>query len=74
MASLTTMQGTVRSFDPSTGVGVVLLDDGSQVGFGAAAFAKSGLRLVRSGQRLRLRVDGAGQVTAVSLVTLPLAR
>lgn len=68
------MQGTVRSFDPSTRVGVVLLDDGSSLEFGSAAFAKSGLRLVRSGQRLRLRVDGAGKVTAVSLVTTPLGR
>ena len=63
------MQGTVRSFDTATRSGLVLLDDGSQVPFGAEAFAKSGLRLVRSGQRLRLRVDRDGTVTAVSLVT-----
>lgn len=68
------MQGTVRSFDPAVGSGVVLLDDGSQLAFGPAAFAKSGLRLLRSGQRLRLRVDRDGTVTAVSLLTTDLSR
>jgi len=71
---VTAVQGTVRSFDPTSKAGVVLLDDGSQLSFDGAAFAKSGLRLLRSGQRLRLRVDTAGAVTAISLVTQPLAR
>lgn len=68
------MQGTVRSFDAVTRSGVVLLDDGSPVTFGPTAFAKSGLRLLRPGQRLRLRVDRDGAVTAVSLVTTALSR
>lgn len=74
MTSVASVQGTVRNFDPATRSGVVLLDDGSQVSFAEAAFAKSGLRLLRSGQRLRLRVDSSGVVTAVSLVSTPLAR
>jgi len=46
------MQATVRSFDPASGSGRVFLDDGTVVGFGPAAFAGSGLRLLRPGQRV----------------------
>ena len=48
------MQATVRSFDPAAGSGSVFLDDGTVVRFGPAAFAASGLRLLRPGQRVRL--------------------
>ena len=64
------MQGTVRSFDPRSRSGDVLLDDGSVLGFPAAAFDSSGLRLLRLGQRVRLRVDGNGAVTFVTIATL----
>jgi len=64
------MQGTVRSFDPRSRSGDVLLDDGSVLGFPAAAFDASGLRLLRLGQRVRLRVDGNGAVTFVTIATL----
>jgi cold shock CspA family protein len=61
------MQGTVASFDPDTHAGTLLLDDGTPLAFPAAAFERSGLRLLRLGQRVV--VDGAdsGSVTRVSL-------
>ncbi len=65
------MQGTVKTFDPGTGTGAVLLDDGTELEVPASAFAGSGLRLLRLGQRLRLDLDPAGTVTAVSLITMP---
>ncbi len=66
------MQGTVRSYDPPTGSGDVFTDDGTVLPFGAAALAGSGLRLLRAGQRVSLRVDGDGEITALTLVTFPL--
>jgi cold shock CspA family protein len=65
------MQATVASFSPASRTGTVLLDDGTELSFGAAAFDGNGLRLLRPGQRVALRVD-AGGVTAVTLATLPL--
>jgi 2-phospho-L-lactate/phosphoenolpyruvate guanylyltransferase len=70
-ARLTRMQGTVATFDESTGAGTVLLDDGTRVEFPAAAFAASGLRLLRLGQRVRLVRDADGDVTALALITMP---
>ncbi len=64
-------QGTVSAFDARTGAGVVLLDDGTPVPFDADAFVASGLRLLRSGQRVRIDHDRAGSVVRVTLVTLP---
>lgn len=58
-------QGSVHTFDPSTGAGSVLLDDGLEVPFSAAAFAISGLRLLRSGQRVSLDRDAEGRITRV---------
>jgi 2-phospho-L-lactate/phosphoenolpyruvate guanylyltransferase len=65
------VQATVRSFDPDTRCGDVLLDDGSVKTFDAAAFDLSGLRLLRSGQRVRLSVDPAGVVEFLTLATFP---
>ncbi|NJC64168.1 cold-shock protein [Planosporangium flavigriseum] len=65
------MQGTVATFDEQTQVGTVLLDDGSELAFPAAAFAASGLRLLRVGQRVRLDRDATGNITRVTLPTLP---
>ena len=67
------MQGTVADFHPD-GSGRVLLDDGTPLPFDAAAFAASGLRLLRSGQRVRLEVAGDGdarRVVALTIATLP---
>jgi cold shock CspA family protein len=64
------MQGTVSEFDPGTGAGAVLLDDGKRVGFPPEAFAASGLRLLRVGQRVRLEPGADGAVARVALVTM----
>lgn len=63
------MQATVAHFDPQTHRGEVLCDDGTRLGFDAAAFAASGLRLLRLGQRVQLDRDGE-RVTRVTLVTM----
>ena len=67
------MQATVRSFDPAAGSGSVFLDDGTVVGFGPAAFAGSGLRLLRPGQRVGIGCDPGGAITGLTLATFPLA-
>ncbi|MBB5963083.1 2-phospho-L-lactate guanylyltransferase [Planomonospora venezuelensis] len=65
------MQATVKVFDPATRSGSVFLDDGTEIPFGAAAFDAGPLRLLRSGQRVNLAVDG-DRVTYVTLSTFPL--
>jgi cold shock CspA family protein len=67
--TVTSVQGTIRQFAPDRRDGSVLLDDGSDVPFGAAAFDAGGLRLLRPGQRVRLERDTNGDVTLVTIVT-----
>lgn len=50
------MQATVHRFDPRTGAGSVLRDDGLELPFTPAAFDDSGLRHLRVGQRLTVQV------------------
>lgn len=64
------VQATVASFDGPSRTGTALLDDGTEVTFPADAFDRSGLRLVRLGQRLRLVCDETGRVTDLSLITM----
>ena len=64
------MQATVRSFDPRTRTGDVLLDDGTPLVFPARAFDASGLRRLRVGQRVRLRLDDRGEVEFLTIATL----
>jgi cold shock CspA family protein len=52
------VQASVHSFDPQTGDGSVLLDDGRRVPFDASVFARSGLRRLRSGQRVTVELSG----------------
>jgi len=66
------VQATVRSYDALSRSGTVFLDDGTVVPFGGFAFDAGGLRLLRVGQRVTMAVDTSGQVTAITLVTLPL--
>jgi cold shock CspA family protein len=66
------VQATVADFDTATGNGSVLLDDGAAATFAGEVFAASGLRLLRSGQRVRVRLSPDGAVTAIGLPTLPL--
>lgn len=65
------MQGTVATFDSSSGAGTLLLDDGTEVALPAQAFAASGLRLLRLGQRVRIDCNESGAITRVTLATLP---
>jgi 2-phospho-L-lactate guanylyltransferase len=65
------VQGTVATFDPGTRAGTVLLDDGREVEFPATAFAASGLRLLRLGQRVRLDRDDSGEIVKITLPTMP---
>nr|WP_239122265.1 cold-shock protein [Phytomonospora endophytica] len=64
------MQGTVATFDPDTRSGTVFLDNGVKIDYGAEAFAASGLRLLRLGQRVRLDTDTEGRVTGLALPTM----
>lgn len=64
------MQATVRSFDPHTRGGDVLLDDGSVLTFASRAFDASGLRLLRLGQRVRLELADDGSVAFLTIATL----
>jgi cold shock CspA family protein len=68
------MQATVKAYDGGSRSGSVLLDDGSELTFDAAAFDAGGLRLLRLGQRVNIAVDeeGGGRITAVTLSTFPL--
>jgi cold shock CspA family protein len=61
------MQGTVATFDPDTHTGTLLLDDGADLAFDARAFAGSGLRLLRLGQRVVVEADADGAVTRVRI-------
>ncbi len=67
---VTDVQATVATFDPATGAGTVLLDDGRRVPFDGAAFAAGGLRLLRLGQRVRLEYRG-DRVVRITIHTLP---
>lgn len=55
------MQATVRTFDPATRSGSVLLDDGVELPYDDRAFDAGGLRLLRVGQRVRITVAGDEQ-------------
>ena len=67
------MQATVSDYDPETGAGKVLLDDGVEVPFAAEALSGTRLRLLRPGQRVRLETTGTGatlRVTGLQILTL----
>lgn len=68
------MQASVFDFDPESRSGSVLLDDGTQLPYDAAAFDAGSMRLARVGQRVRIRTEGDGadrRVTFLTLATLP---
>ena len=71
MRAVQAVQATVFEFDEADGSGTVVLDDGDRLEFGADAFAASGLRLLRAGQRVRVDVSSTGAVEALTIVTLP---
>lgn len=63
------MQATVHTFDPDARTGTVLTDNGRSLAFSAAAFATSGLRGARPGQRLNIEVgaDGISRMWVVGI-------
>jgi cold shock CspA family protein len=61
------MQGTVATYDPQTHAGTLLLDDGSRVTFPAVAFERSGLRLLRLGQRVTIDAAADGTVLRITV-------
>jgi len=64
------LQATVKDYDAVSGSGTVLLDDGHELAFPAGAL-RPPARLLRSGQRVRLRVQD-GAVLALTLSAFPL--
>ncbi|MFJ5778089.1 hypothetical protein [Streptomyces sp. NPDC093094] len=64
------MHATAYTYDAETRSGQVLLDDGTPVPFGTAAFDAGGLRLLRPGQRVRIETEGEGDARKITLVTL----
>ncbi|NHC13514.1 cold-shock protein [Motilibacter deserti] len=70
---MTEAQGTVAAYDRETGDGAVLRDDGARVQFDRSALERAGLRLLREGQRVRMRLDASGRRALVlTAITLPL--
>lgn len=65
------MQGTVWAFDETTHHGHIVLDDGRLVDISPEAFAASGLRLLRLGQRVRFDVGVDQDVHSLTILTLP---
>ena len=61
------MQGTITTFDPDSRSGTLLLDDGSELAFDASAFDRSGLRLLRLGQRVEVESEDTGRVARVGI-------
>lgn len=51
------MQGVVKVYDPVTGVGVILLDDRSEVQLRPGSLSGSMFRLLRQGQRILFEID-----------------
>lgn len=69
------VQATVRGYSAQTRSGDVLLDDGSLLPFDSDAFDRSGLRLLRLGQRVRILLAGEGsdqRVVFLTLATFPI--
>lgn len=66
----------MRSYDPQTRSGAVLLDDGVTLLFDSDAYDVGGLRLLRPGQRVRMRTDSGAtgaRITAITLATFAFA-
>ena len=54
------MQATVHTFEPDELSGSVLMDNGRVLDFSRTAFAASGLRHLRLGQRVSVEVGAQG--------------
>jgi CspA family cold shock protein len=62
------MQGVIKSYDPSSGAGVVVRDiDRAEFDLAPAALEGSVFRMLRQGQRVVFDLDGDGQATRLRL-------
>lgn len=62
------MQGVIKSYDPSTGDGVIIRDtDLSEYQLATNALDGSIFRMLRQGQRVVFDLDGSGHATALRL-------
>jgi CspA family cold shock protein len=62
------VQGVVKSYDPSTGDGIVVRDtDLSEHDLAADALEGSVFRMLRQGQRVIFDLDGTGRATHLRL-------
>jgi 2-phospho-L-lactate guanylyltransferase len=66
--TLPPMQGSVHTFDETTGAGSALLDDGREVTFTSEVFAASALRHLRVGQRLSLDLEAGTEISKLWIV------
>lgn len=64
------MQATVYRYQPESGSGSVLTDDGVVLPFEIDALRRSGLRHVRPGQRLTVELTESGQIAGLTLGTI----
>jgi hypothetical protein len=67
------MQATVSRYDEATRSGTVLTDQGVELAFTAEALARTPVRLLRLGQRVRLITSGSKAslvITEVHFITL----
>lgn len=62
------MQGVIKSYDPSTGDGVVVRDtDLGEFDLAADALAGSVFRMLRQGQRVVFQLDDNGRASHLAL-------
>ena len=62
------MQGVIKSYDPTSGDGIVITDtDLREYDLAAGALAGSVFRMVRQGQRVFFDLDTDGRATALRL-------
>ena len=62
------MQGVVKSYDPGTGIGIIVSDDRREVLLGPGSLAGSVFRTLRQGQRVVFdTIEREGQVFAEHL-------
>jgi cold shock CspA family protein len=68
VGTLASVQGVIKSYDPSTGDGVVMRDtDLSEYDLASSALAGSIFRMLRQGQRVIFDLDDAGLATRLRL-------
>ena len=62
------MQGVIKSYDPSTGDGIVVSDtDFAEFDLAPDALVGSLFRMLRQGQRVRFDLDADGRATGLNL-------